>query len=348
MNTKKIIRNSVLGLATFLAINSSVYTLDQSEQGVVTTFSNPTTVLLNPIETRKADRDKIIKELTAETQAYCKKEDISMPKIDASGAGLKFKLPWQTIHKYDRRIMEWDGAPEQVTTRDKKYLYVDGTSRWKITNPLIFMNALGGLESRAHGKLDDVGDGALREQISKRDAIESVRSTNRKMLVSDKELEATVQVDSIYDGRPEIVKKINDQINVKTPEYGIREIDFLIKRIVYTNDVKKDVEDRMISERERISQKYISEGNGEYKKIMGDKDRKLNEITSEAYSRAEVIKGQGDAEATKIYNNTFSKDPSFYSFYKSMELIKEGHMDGTTLVIDKNNELFKYINGSQK
>jgi len=344
--TKKVVRNSLIGLTAFILANRSVYTLDQTEQGVVTTFSKPTTVLLNPLGS-KSERDSTVKDVSAEIIAYAKKEGISAPSIDGSGAGLKFKWPWQSVQYFDRRILEWDGAPEQVPTKDKKYLYVDGTARWYVRNPLIFLSALSGLESRGHGKLDDVVDGAIREQISKRDAIESIRSTNRKMLVSDKELEETVKVDSIYDGRGKIVHMINEQVNVKTPEYGIKEVDFMIKRLVYTDDVKKEVETRMISERKRISEKYISEGDGAYAKIMGDKDRKLNEINSGAYAKAEQIKGDGDAQATKIYNESFRIDPDFYSFYKSIDLMKN-NMNGTTLIIDKNNQLFKYINGSQK
>lgn len=347
MNYKKIILNGLIGLTGFILINRSIYTLDQTEQGVVTTFNKPTKVLLNPLETKKSERDSVIKEISAEIIEYSKKEGISAPEVDGSGAGLKFKWPWQSLRTFDRRIIEWDGFPEQVTTKDKRYLYVDGTCRWHIKNPLIFLSALGGLEDRAQGRLDDVVDGALREQVSKRDALETIRSSNRKMFVSDKELEETVKVDSIYEGRGTIVHLINNQVNIKTPEYGIREIDFMIKRVVYTEDVKKGVEDRMSSERQRISEKYISEGNGEYARIMGDKDKKLNEITSNAYKQAEKIKGQGDSAATRIYNLAFQTDPEFYAFYKSMQLMKE-NVKGATLILDKNNELFRYIHNSKK
>ena len=345
--TKKLIRNGVAGLAALILANTSMYTLDQREQAVVTAFGKPVEVLLNPIATSKSEKDGMNAKVTEEIRVYTTQEKISMPIIDESGAGLKFKMPWQTVHYFDHRLLEWDGAPEQLTTKDKKYLFVDGTARWHISNPFIYFAALGGDESRANGKLDDVVDGVVREQISKRDAIETIRTSNRKMLVTDKELESTVAVDSIYDGRERLVAKVTTQVDKQGQRYGMSVTDFMIKRIVYVDEVKQSVENRMIAERSRISQKYLSEGDGEYQKIMGDKDRDLQKIGSEAYKLSEQIKGKGDAEATKIYREAYSADPEFYAFTKSLDVLKE-NAKGTTLVFDKNNQLFKYISGAKK
>jgi membrane protease subunit HflC len=345
-------RNTIAGLSALVLANTTIYTLHQSEQGVVTTFGKASKVLLNPIETVKYERDSVMNVLTTEISDYVKKEnDLNktnepMPRIDEHGAGIKLKAPWQKVHRYDRRLMEWDGAPEQIPTKDKKYLFVDGTARWLIRNPYVYFRALGGNETQALGKLDDVIDGVEREQISQRNAIESIRSSNRKMLVADKELEQSVQVDSIYDGREKLAQKIHTQANAQCYIFGIGVKDFLIKRLVYEESVKKGVEDRMISERERISNNLLSEGNGDSLRIMGEKDRDLLRIKSGAYMNAEQIRGRGDAQATKIYNEAYSIDPEFYAFYKSLEVMKD-KVKGATLVMDKNNQLFQYVNGKK-
>jgi len=343
---KKLIRNTAIGLSALVIANSTLYRLDQTEQAVVTSFGKPVEVVLNPIATNTADRDSINAQVKKQIQDYVLKENVSMPAVDESGAGLKVKMPWQSVHYFDHRMLEWDGAPEQVPTKDKKYLFVDGTARWHIHNPFIYLATLSGDESRGHGKLDDVVDGIVREQISKRDAIESIRSSNRKMLVTDKELESTVAVDQIYDGREKLVSSITAQVNNQCATYGITVTDFLIKRIVYVDQVKASVESRMIAERNRITQKYLSEGDGEYQKIMGEKNRELQSITSEAYKKAEEIKGKADATATRIYAQTYSLDPEFYSFTKSLEVMRD-NAKGATLVLDRDNQLFKYVSGKK-
>ena len=185
------------------------------------------------------------------------------------------------------------------------------------------------------------------EQISKRDAIESIRSTNRKMAVSDKELESTVQVDPVTEGRDSLAKIITYRVDAQCKTYGISVSDLLVKRIVYVDAVKTSVEDRMIAERNRITQKYLSEGDGEHERIMGEMNRELNNIQSDAYKKAENIKGKGDAEATGIYSRTYSVNPEFYRFTKSLEVLKE-NAKGTTLVLDKNNQLFQYLTADKK
>jgi membrane protease subunit HflC len=340
--TKKISAYT-LGVIGALTINSAVYRINQTEQAVITQFGKPVKVIVNPVETGSEERRDIVQNIQKEIDEYAKKEGTKAPQLSTSGAGLKVKLPFiEKVKRFDRRLLEWDGFPEQIPTKDKKYLFVDTTARYYIDDPLRFYRTVGGDEERASGKLDDIIDSVVREQISRRDSIESVRSTNRKMEVSDKELEETVKVDNILEGRDELFKKITLEVRKQCETYGMHVVDVMAKRLIYVDEVKKSIEDRMIAERERIKQKYLSEGDGEAQRIMGEKEREVNRIRSEAYKKAEDIKGKADAEATKIYADTFNLDPGFYKFIKSLEVLKE-NAKGTTLVLDKDNPLFKYL-----
>lgn len=342
-STKKKITLGALGLAGLLTINSAVYKINQTEQAVVTQFGKPVKVIINPVETGGEERQNIVQNIQKEIDEYAKKEGTKAPVLSTSGAGLKVKLPFvEKVKRFERRLLEWDGFPEQIPTKDKKYLYVDTTARYYIDDPLRFYRTVGGDEERASGKLDDIIDSVVRQQISMRDSIENVRNTNRKMEVSDKELEETVKVDNILEGRDELFKKITQEVRKQCETYGIHVVDVMAKRLIYVDEVKKSIEDRMIAERERIKQKYLSEGDGEAQRIMGEKEREVNRIRSEAYKKAEEIKGKADAEATRIYAETFNLDPNFYKFLKSLEVLRE-NAHGTTLVIDKSNPLFKYI-----
>lgn len=339
----KKIATYTLGGIGLLTVNSAVFKIDQTQQAVITQFGKPVKVILNPVETTKEERLSIIEKIQKGMNDYSQREGIRAPKLSASGAGLKIKLPFiEKVKRFDRRLLEWDGFPEQIPTKDKKYLFVDTTARYYIDDPLRFYRTVGGDEERASGKLDDIIDSVVREQISKRDSIESVRSSNRKMEVSDKELEETVKVDRIYEGRDDLFKKITQEVGKQCETYGMRVTDVMAKRLVYVDEVKKSIEERMIAERNRIKEKYLSEGDGESQRIMGEKEKEVNRIRSEAYKKAEEIKGKADAEATRIYAQTFSLDPGFYKFIKSLEVLKE-NAKGATLVIDKDNPLFQFI-----
>jgi len=346
--TKKILTWAAVGFGA-LTLNSALYKVDQTEQAVVTQFGKPVKIIMNSIESDKDQRLSLKQKIQKEIDEYAKKEGIKAPVISDSGAGLKVKIPYiQKARKFDRRMQEWDGFPEQIPTRDKKYLFVDTTARYYIENPLLYLVRLSGSEEIASSKLDDIVDSVTREGISRRDSIESVRSTNRKMEVSDKELEETVKVDLINEGRNELFKKITAEVQkqCEANQYGLKVVDVMAKRIIYVDEVKASIEKRMIAERQRIKEKYLSEGDGEYERIMGEKTRELNRIMSDAYKQAEEIKGRADAEATKIYAQTYSLDPALYKFMKSLEVLRE-NAHGTTLVIDKDNPLFKYL-GTQE
>lgn len=321
-----------------LIIIASVYIVDQSEQAVVTQFGKPVKVIINPIEGVKAESVQ-----TRLTQRY-DKENIAV----SIGAGLRFRIPLiQQVKKFERRLLRWNGYPEQIPTKDKKYIWVDSTARWYIEDPLQFLRSVGTIE-QALARLDDIIDSSTRNSITKRDLIEIVRTDNRPMRVAEEELQETAKVSTVDEGRPVIVKEITDVSRQACEEYGIgiHEGGVLIKGLIYVESVKEKVEDRMIEERLRIAKKYTSEGEGEYERIMGDKEREMRTILSEAYKTAREIEGAADAEATQIYATAYEKDPEFYRFIKTLELY-ENSIAGqkTKLILGTDNPLFELIKG---
>ncbi len=262
-------------------------------------------------------------------------------------AGLKFKIPFiQKVHFFDERILEWDGDPQQIPTADKRYIWIDMFSRWQIEDPLKFYQTVQ-MEKLAQGRLDDVISGSARDIISSNKLISIVRSTNRKMSYSeDTESEVAVEAVKVDIGRGELEKMIFDLARGEVAKYGIRLIDVKVKRINYVKDVREKVYERMISERQRIAEKYRSLGKGKKAEIEGMKSRELDNIESAAYQKAQSIKGKADATAIAIYAKAYNKDPEFYHFTKSLEAYREVMSDKSELILTTDSELFKYLNGS--
>lgn len=328
----------VLIVALVLILLASVYIVDQSEQAVVTQFGKPVKVIINPIEGVKAEA--VERRLKEKYDA----EGIAV----SMGAGLRVKIPLiQQVKKFERRLLRWNGYPEQIPTKDKKYIWVDTTARWYIEDPLQFLRSVG-TQEQALARLDDIIDSSTRNSITKRDLIEVVRTDNRPMEVAEEELQETAKVSKVNEGRPIIVKEITDSSRKSCEEYGIgiHEGGVLIKGLVYVESVKEKVEDRMIEERLRIAKKYTSEGEGEYERIMGNKERELRTILSEAYKTARQIEGDADAQATSIYASAYEKDPELYRFLKTLELY-ENSIGGqkTKLILGTDNPLFELIKG---
>lgn len=333
-----LVAAEILIIIFFLIFLASAYVVDESEQVVVTQFGKPVRIILNPIEGRRTETT-----LTRLKELYAK-EGIST----AVGAGLRFKIPFiQTVKEFDRRLLRWNGYPEQIPTKDKKYIWVDSTARWYIEDPLKFLRSVG-TEEQAHARLDDIIDSTARNSITKRDLIEIVRTDNRKMQVAEEELEETLKVGTVKEGRPKIVAEITKGSQLACEEYGIgiHELGVLIKGLTYVQSVKEKVEARMIEERLRIAKKYTSEGEGNFQKIMGDKEREVKTILSEAYKTAREIEGTADATATEIYAKVFSKDPEFYRFWRVLELY-ESYLGGekTRLILGTDNPLLEIIKG---
>ena len=260
--------------------------------------------------------------------------------------GLNFKIPFiQAVNYFPKNLLQWDGDPSQVPTLDKTYIYVDTFARWKIIDPLKFFqtvnNVVGGL-----ARLDDIIDAAVRNFIAKNPLIETVRWTNRELDVSEVGIEETAHkrvMAEITTGRQKIVKGILNQANPKLNEFGILLIDVQIKRLNYVEEVRRSVYGRMIAERKQIAERFRSEGEGESRKIEGDRERDLKEITSLAYRKSQEIKGKADAEATLIYARAYNKDPDFYSFLQTLDIYKKTMDKDTSLVLSTDSDFLRYF-----
>ena len=258
--------------------------------------------------------------------------------------GLHFKIPFvQQTNYFEKRFLEWDGNPNQVPTKDKRFIWVDTYARWRIVDPLRFFQRLRD-ELGAQSRLDDILDGETRNAVARYDLIEIVRSTNRDpdtvQIESDEE---TAILDEIEMGRQKIAAEILERAAGRTEDLGIELLDLRLKRINYVAEVQQDVFARMIAERQRIAAEFRSEGQGESARISGERERDLARIVSEAYRTAEEIRGTADAEATSIYGTAYNRDPDFYAFTKSLETY-EATMDSSTFfMLGTDSELLKYL-----
>ncbi|MBW1846754.1 MAG: protease modulator HflC [Deltaproteobacteria bacterium] len=299
----------VVAIALFLAFNSA-YIIDETEQVVITRFGKL----------------------------------IGKPKTTP---GIKFKVPFlDTANFFPKNLLTWDGDPGQIPTIEKTFIWVDTFARWKIVDPVKFFESVNNLVS-AKGRLDEIIDPAVRNLITSNKLIEAVRKTNRKLdtfeLGMDKSDKDRLALHTIKIGREKITQEILDQARPKLVAFGVELVDVKIKRINYVEAVQKTVYDRMIAERQQIAEKYRSEGKGEASKIEGDKDRDLKQISSEAYKTAQEIKGKADAEATKLYARAYGRDPSFYSFIKTLEIYSVTLDKNSSLVLSTDSEFLKYL-----
>ncbi|MDP8259847.1 MAG: protease modulator HflC [Candidatus Gygaella obscura] len=262
-------------------------------------------------------------------------------------AGLHVKLPFiQQAHYFDKRLLEWDGDPNQIPTKDKKYIWVDVTARWRITDPLKFLQSVGN-EIGAHSSIDDIINSATRDAVTGHLLVEAVRNSNRILDIATKEGSDVIlgdeALESIAVGRNEITRSILAKSKVLAPQYGIDIIDVRIKRVNYVEAVRNKVYDRMIAERKRAAENYRSEGQGRSAEIEGQVAKELKLITSQAYREAQIIKGKAEAEGTKIYAQAYAKDPDFYSFLRTLESYKDTIDENSTLILTTDCEYYKYL-----
>jgi len=305
-------RNAIIGAAAFVALVilwSTAFTVNETEQVIITQFGEPVG------------------------------EPITTP-------GLHFKVPLiQTANYFDKRFLEWDGSPNQVPTRDKRFISVDTYARWRIADPLRFFQRLRD-ERGGQSRLDDILDGETRNAVARHDLLEIVRSSNREPL--DVPLEAEEEVlEEIGKGRQRIMDDILEAASQRTADLGIELLDFRFKRLNYIEEVQKDVFARMIAERQRIAEQFRSEGQGEAARIQGERERELARIQSEAYETAEKVRGGADAKATTIYAEAYSRDPDFYAFTKSLETYEATMDESTLFVLGTGNELLRFVKGPQ-
>ena len=268
--------------------------------------------------------------------------------------GLKFKVPFiQQAIFFPKNLLQWDGDPGQIPTKEKTYIWVDAFARWKIIDPVKFLQTVTDVFN-ATGRLNDIIDPAVRNFITSNDLIETIRKSNRKLdlleiqQVSLEKIRQDEGLDTDYTievGREKITRGILKQAQPKLDKFGIELVDVKIKRVNYVDTVRDSVYKRMIAERKQIAEKFRSEGRGEAQKIRGQKERDLKEIESEAYKTAQQLKGKADAESTAIYAQAFNLDPEFYSFQKTLELYSAALEENSSLVLSTDSELMKYFKG---
>jgi membrane protease subunit HflC len=312
MRNAVIIGIGILVLLGVLVVGGTIYVVPETMQVVITQFGEP------------------------------RGDPVTTP-------GLKIKVPFiQRANYFDNRFLEWDGDPNEVPTRDKRFIHVDTYARWRITDPLLYFQRLRG-EQRAQSRLDDILDGETRNVIAKHDLIEVVRSSNREFAVSE-EVAGDVAPESqetIEQGRRLLAAEVLQAAQARTEDLGIEILDFRFKRINYVEQVRIEVYNRMISERKRIAEQFRSEGGGESARINGERERELQRITSEAYRQAQEIKGRADAEAADIYAAAYNRDAEFYRFLKTMEVLKETLDSNTVLVLSTDSEFLRYLGRSR-
>jgi len=300
----------VLLVVVAILLSGSFYTLDETEQAIITQFGAPVG--------------------SAVTEP-----------------GLKMKVPFiQTVNRFDKRFLEWDGDQNQVPTKDKKFIFVDSYARWQITDPLQFFRRLRD-ERGAQSRLDDILDGETRNAVASHDLVEIVRTSNREPDLEAEVFEAIEDsLETIEVGRIAIQDIVLELANERTSDLGIAVLDFRFKRINYVEEVRLTVYDRMISERNKIADLFRSEGQGEASRIEGEKERELLEIQSAAFREAREIRGRGDAEAAGIYNEAYNRNAStreFYEFVKAMEAYETAFDGETSIFLSTDSDFFKYL-----
>ncbi|WP_417712095.1 protease modulator HflC [Roseibium aggregatum] len=317
----KIIWGLLAGIAAIALVTAStaVYTVGEIEQAIITQFGKP---VGEPITT----------------------------------AGLKLKLPFvQDVNRIDSRVLEWDGNPSDMPTKDKLYISVDLFARWKITDPLQYFLRLRD-ERSAQSRLDDILGSETRNAVAKHELIEIIRTTKgrtplRDTLLTDEELAQDIgSLVPIQKGRALVEQEIFQAAAQKVEVFGIALLDIRFKRINYNESVRPKIYDRMVSERRQIAERFLSEGNGEAARIRGNRVRDLNKIQSEAYRAVEEIRGVADASAADIYAQAYNTTPraaEFYEFTRTMQAYKDMISSGTTLVLSTDSDLFKFLKGMQ-
>ena len=303
----------VAGVLLVIVLLSSVYTVSETEQVILTQFGRPV--------------EGLVKE-----------------------PGLHLKVPLiQDVHRFDKRWLEFDGDPREITTRDKKYIWVDTYARWRIADPLRFYQAVRD-ERGAQSRLDDIVDGETRNAVASFDLIELVRTSTRAFQKTE-ELEgigAAEAMAPVQTGRERIGQIVLEKAAKITPEFGIELVDVRFRRINYVESVQQKVFERMTSERKRIAERSRSEGQGRAAEIRGQKERDILALTSVGYRSAQELKGTADAKATGIYARAYGKDAELYQFTKTMDTLGAGLDDKAWLILSTDSELLKYLKGPEQ
>ena len=307
----------VIVIFLILVISGAFYTVREWDQVVITQFGKP----------------------------------IGKPKTEA---GIKFKIPLiQEVNRFEKRLLRWDGDPNEIPTRDKRFIYVDTTARWRIVDARKFLEVLGDY-TQAYAKLDDTIDAVVRDYVSANPLVELVRSTDwmptlkegEEKVVSpfgEKTARATVEL-----GREKITRAILAEASKAMPAFGIELVDVRIKRINYVERVRKTVYERMKTERKRKAALFRSEGEGKKAEILGQMEKELKSIVSGAYRTAEEIRGKADAEATRIYGEAYNQDAEFYAFFKTLETYKEAPYKNAFVILGTDSDYYRFLKNIPK
>ena len=291
---------------------ASMYTIDEAEQAIVVQFGAP----------------------------------VGEPIVEP---GLHFKTPFiQEVRRFDKRLLSWDGDPNQIPTRGEQFISVDTTARWRIVDPLTFLQSVRD-ERGARSRLNDILDSVVRDHIAASDLVEIVRSKDWE--ISEEALERVMPAEGdeeillqeVQAGREELVRSILATAQKQMPQYGIELVDIRIKRLNYVEAVEQRVFERMIAERQRIAEQFRSEGSGRAAEIEGETERLLAEIKSEAERDAQIIRGRADAEAARIYSEAFGADPEFYAFFRSLESYTQSLGEDVTMIIGAESDYFRHL-----
>ncbi len=315
----RVVMGFVLLLVALVTLLSAAYIVPEGRQAIITQFGRP---IGDPV----------------------------------TAAGMHFKIPFVQVVQYvDKRILSWDGFPNQIPTRDKKYILVDTTARWQIEDALKFIQTVQN-ERGAKARLDAILDAITRDTISNHNLVEAVRNTNlildyiqekqkesqRKLesgeiLIAEEE-EVTGEIEKIATGRENLSAMIAKKAGEELKSFGITIIDVQLRRIAYEASVEKKVYERMVSERKRIAEKIRSIGKGEQAKIQGKTSRDLQRIRSDAYRQAQIIKGKAEAESIAIYARSLNQDRNFYEFTRKMEAYKKSLKPETQFIMSTDSE----------
>ena len=311
-SVKPIVLLVLVGTAVFI-LTSALYAVSEIEQVIITQFGRPVGAAVTT-------------------------------------AGLKLKVPFiQEVNRIDKRILEWDGSPTDMPTEDKLYISVDLFARWRIKDPLQYFLRLRD-ERSAQSRLDDILGSETRNAVAKHQLIEIIRTTKDRLPLRDASLADANNVVGalvpIEKGRKQVEEELFAAASQKVQVFGIELMDIRFKQINYNESVRPKIYDRMISERRQIAERFRSEGNGEAARIVGNRERDLNKVQSEAYRSVEGIRGEADAKATEIYARAYNQSPEavqFYEFTRTMETYKAAIATNTTLVLSTDSELFKFL-----
>lgn len=305
---------AALVLIVLLFVTGTVYTVKEGQQVILTQFGKPV---------GKAIKDP----------------------------GLHFKLPFIVkVNVVEMRILAWDGKSVAMPTRDKTYIQVDTFARWQIVNPLLYFETLRD-ERSALSRLDDILGSVTRNAVAKHDLLEVIRSTkDREPERTDLLIEKEAVFEPIKIGRREIENNLKKIAEDKLEDIGIKLLDLRFKRINYNKSVERQIYEQMISERQKIAERFRSEGAGEAARTMGKMEREVKRIESEAYLKIQSILGEADAESTRIYAEAYGGTPereSFYEFVKTLEAYDKILDENTTVILSTDSELFKLLKGSK-